>query len=163
MEIFRLHIHIQSYEVPILCRAFSLTLEGSAQQWFSSLPSRTVEDFDIFISNQCIKHPSTYLFSNKQNPKESLSSYIAQFNRKVVIVSHATDEAKLMALNKGLQPSNFLKYTMRKTPTNFVEAKTKAQKHIDFEDMFAARLHSTPLEEGRDHDVDRHRYKDQQR
>ncbi|KAB1207396.1 hypothetical protein CJ030_MR7G017421 [Morella rubra] len=163
MEIFRLRIHVQSYEDPILCRAFSLTLEGSAQRWFSSLPSRTVEDFNILISNRCIKRPSTYLFSNKQNPKESLRSYIARVNRKVVIVSHTTDKAKFMALNKGLQSSNFLKYPMRKTPTNFVEAKTKAQKHIDFEHMFATHLHSMPLEQGRDRDVDRHRYRDQQR
>ncbi|KAB1223735.1 hypothetical protein CJ030_MR2G016680 [Morella rubra] len=167
-------MHVQSYEDTILCHVFSLTLKGLAQQWFSGLPLGIVDDFDTlstqfighFISNRHIKCSSSYLFSIKQNPKESLCNYIARFNWEAVTVSHATDEAKLMALTTELQLSDFLKYLMRKALTNFADAMTKAQKHMGCEDMFAARLHSTPPEldrDKKDRDMDRSCYRDQRR
>lgn len=94
-----------------------------------------------FISNRQIKCSTSYLFSVKQNPKESLHSYIARFNHEAITISQATDEDKLMALTTGLQ---LLKTLMGKASTNFADAMIKEQKQMDFEDMFAARLHSTP-------------------
>lgn len=46
-----------------------------------------------------------------------------------------------MALTTGLQ---LLKTLMGKASTNFADAMIKEQKQMDFEDMFAARLLSTP-------------------
>ena len=52
-----------------------------------------------------------------------------------------------MALITALQPSDFLKTLLRKASTNFADAMTKAQKHMNFEDMFAARLDPAPLDQ----------------
>lgn len=93
------------------------------------------------ISNRQIKCLTSYLFSVKQSPKESLCHYIARFNREAITVSQATDEAKLMALITSLQLSAFLK-----TLTNFANAMRKAQKYTDFKDMFAISLHATHLD-----------------
>lgn len=69
----------------------------------------------------------------------------------------ATDEAKLMALITGLQPSDFLKTLMHKAPASFTDAMARANKHMDFQDIFAAHLHMmahNQLREKRDLDID---------
>lgn len=80
VELFCLHMHVQSYADPVLCCAFSFTLKGPTQSWFSSLPLGSINDFDTlnalfvshFVSNRLLKRPSSYLFSIKQGSKESL-------------------------------------------------------------------------------------------
>lgn len=63
-----------------------------------------------------------------------------------------------MALITGLQPSDFLRTLMRKALVSFPNVMARAQKHMDFEDMFGARLHTVPLyqqRQKRDCDIDR--------
>lgn len=78
--------------------------------------------------------PQVDLFDGSGNPCNHLETFClhkhvqsyAHFNCKAVTVSQATDEAKLIALITGLQPSDFLKTLTRKAPTSFADAMARA-------------------------------------
>lgn len=69
-----------------------------------------------------------------------------------------------MALTTGLQPDDFLKCFIRKALTSFGDVMTKAQKHMDCEDIFCTWVNPVPPEQDRDEkrdgELDRTRYRD---
>lgn len=65
------------------------------------------------------------------------------FNQEAVTVAHAAGETKVMTLINGLQLEDFLKYLIRKASSSFGEVLDKAWKHLDYEDIFCARVASS--------------------
>jgi hypothetical protein len=74
----------------IACRAFPLTLVGGPREWFRTLPSQSVINFEslakIFLSQFMAgvvrKKPVEQLMTIKQGPPESLKSYLQCFNQE---------------------------------------------------------------------------------
>lgn len=99
LEVFQLHMHLQSYLDAILYRAFFLTFKGPVHKWFFNLPPASIDTFEQFnslfighfVSNRRIRRPTSYLFDIKQESKKNSRSYIAWFNQEAVIVAHAAD------------------------------------------------------------------------
>ena len=93
----------------LMCKIFATTLQGEAQDWFHTLPPRSVSSFDdlslIFTkeysSYRSIKKKSDHLFNVKKNPKESLRDYVKRFKaEKAKIVGH-DDSIASAAFQKG--------------------------------------------------------------
>jgi hypothetical protein len=46
LETYRAHVILHEMRGEMACRAFPLTLEGAASQWFATLPPKLVESFE---------------------------------------------------------------------------------------------------------------------
>ena len=73
----------------LMCKILATTLQGEAQDWFHTLPPRSVRSFDDlslvftkeYSSYRSIKKKSDHL-NVKKNPKESLRDYVKRFKAK---------------------------------------------------------------------------------
>ena len=82
IEAFEMELH--GYQDLVRCKAFAITLKGSALAWFNRLPPSSVSSFrelsiafvSHFIGARTYRKPSYHLLSIKQNPQESLRSYV---------------------------------------------------------------------------------------
>ncbi|KAM2239387.1 hypothetical protein ACFXTI_008945 [Malus domestica] len=80
-------------------KIFTTTLQGKAQDWFHTLPPRSIWSFDDlslvftkeYSSYRSIKKKSDHLFNVKKNPKKSLYDYVKKFKaEKAKVVGSTT-------------------------------------------------------------------------
>jgi hypothetical protein len=84
------HIDLHATSDEIACRAFPLTLEGSAQEWFGGLPANSIDSFEdlakIFLTQFLAskKHKNTlqYMLALKQREIEPLKIIFKGLTRK---------------------------------------------------------------------------------
>ena len=77
-------MELHGYQDPVRCRAFTITLKGSALAWFNRLPPSSVSSFrelsiafvSHFIGARTYRKPSYHLLTIKQSPQEILRSYV---------------------------------------------------------------------------------------
>ena len=87
--------------------------EGSTRSWFRKLSLRTFDSFGnlsrIFIANfmscRVRKKNASHLFIVYQKDGESLKDYVKHFNQDVLKVEDPSDKVVVMAMMKGLRPS----------------------------------------------------------
>ncbi|XP_070681684.1 uncharacterized protein [Malus domestica] len=91
----------------LMCKILATTLQGEAQNWFHTLPARSIQNIDDlslvftkeYSSYRSIKKKSDHLFNVKKNPKESLRDYVKRFKaEKAKIVGCDNSIAKKHAL-----------------------------------------------------------------
>lgn len=103
LETYKSLIQLQVDE--IMCRAFLVTLKGSARAWYNKLQPGSIYNFkelskifvSYFIAGQCYGKPATHLLTVKQGKWESLRDYTARFNKEVVQVDEADDNMCITA------------------------------------------------------------------
>ena len=84
LNTYKNQMELHGYQDPVRCRAFAITLKGPALAWFNKLPPSSVSSFrelsiafiSHFIGARTYRKPSYHLLSIKQNPQESLRSYV---------------------------------------------------------------------------------------
>ncbi|KAM2901975.1 hypothetical protein FF1_007905 [Malus domestica] len=94
----------------LMCKIFATTLQGEAQDWFHTLPPRSIWNFDdlslVFIkeysSYSSIKKKSDHLFNVKKNVKESLRDYVKRFKAEKTKIVGCDDSIAKAAFQKGL-------------------------------------------------------------
>ena len=94
----------------LMCKIFATTLQGEAQDWFHTLPPRSVQSFDDlslvftkeYSSYRSIKKKSDHLFNVKKNPKESLRDYVKRFKAEKAKIVGCDDSIASAAFQKGL-------------------------------------------------------------
>ncbi|KAM2242490.1 hypothetical protein ACFX1S_009440 [Malus domestica] len=92
----------------LMCKIFTPTLQGKAQDWFHTLPPQSIQSFDKLslvltkkYSFYCsIKKKSDHLFNVKKNPKESLPDYVKRFK---------AEKAKIVGCNDSIGNAAFQK------------------------------------------------------
>ena len=88
LNTYKNQMELHGYRDPVRCRAFAITLKGPILAWFNRLPPSSVSSFrelsiafvSYFIGARTCRKPSYHLLSIKQNPQESLRSYVQRFN-----------------------------------------------------------------------------------
>lgn len=126
----------------IKCKAFPITLAGSAWIWFSKLKPNSILGFkelsrvfvSHFIANKRKKKSAIHLLSTRQKIGESLRDYVAQFKQEKLNVEDPGDKVVLTAIVTGLIDRRFSFSLGKNSP--FME---KAQKYMNARDMFLAR------------------------
>ncbi|KAM2914488.1 hypothetical protein COP2_045009 [Malus domestica] len=79
----------------LMCKILTTTLQGKTQDWFHTLPPRSIGSFDDislvftkeYSSYRSTKKKSDHLFNVKKNPKELLRDYVKRFkveNEKIL-------------------------------------------------------------------------------
>ena len=87
LDTFKTTLGLQQPPNEILCRSFPTTLKGATREWFTKLPTSSVDNFEQlsnaflrhFIEGQHPKRPADYLLTIRQGEKETLRSNVKRF------------------------------------------------------------------------------------
>jgi hypothetical protein len=147
LEQFRAHVALRGVPDEIACKAFPLTLTGTAREWFASIPPNTIDNFtDLakhflanFMSTHRRKMPISYLMTVQQKDSESLKDYVDRFQKERLTVVATPGNIVLMALMNGIHPQNPLALEVaRKPPADLQEFMERAVEFINGEESIRA-------------------------
>nr|XP_023891872.1 uncharacterized protein LOC112003880 [Quercus suber] len=146
LNTFKTTLGLQQPPDEILCRSFPTTLKGAAREWFTKLPTSSVDNFEQlsssflhhFIGGQRPKRPADHLLTIKQGEKETLRSYVKRFTRKTLEVDEADDKMQLTTFKAGLRSRKFGSSLAKNPPKTMAEMLLKAQKYMNAEKALAA-------------------------
>ncbi|XP_075655075.1 uncharacterized protein LOC142625275 [Castanea sativa] len=146
LNTFKTTLGLQQPPDEILCRSFTTTLKGTALEWFTKLPTSSIDSFETlgiaflrhFVSGQCPKRPADHLLTIKQGEKETLRSYVKRFTRETLEVDEADDKVQLTTFKAGLKSRKFVVSLAKNPPKTMAEMLLKAQKYMNAEDALAA-------------------------
>ncbi|XP_058189394.1 uncharacterized protein LOC131306978 [Rhododendron vialii] len=150
LETYKSLMHLQAVPDEVMCRAFPVTLKGSARAWFNKLPPGSIRSFkelstsfvSYFIAGQRYGKPATHLLTVKQGRWESLREYTTRFNKEVVQIEEADDNVSITAYIAGLYSGQFLYLVSQEPPKTMAELMLRAQKHMNVEEaIYARRTH----------------------
>ena len=154
-------MELHGYQDPILCRAFTIRLKGSALAWFNRLSPSSISSFtelsiafvSHFIGVRTYRNPSYHLRTIKQNLQESLRSYVQRFNVESLKVDIPNEKFAITAFIAGLGvQSKDLMFSISKNPqASMAEVLTKTEKYINGEEalLFKQRSSSTQKEKSK--------------
>ena len=92
LNTFKTTLGLQQPPDEILCRSFPTTLKGAAREWFTKLPTPSIDDFEQlsnaflrhFIRGQRPKRLADHLLTIRQGERETLRSYVKRFTRETL-------------------------------------------------------------------------------
>jgi hypothetical protein len=105
LKLYKAHINLHAMTNEIACRAFPLTLEGSAQEWFEGLPANSIDNFKSltkiflmqFLASKKRKNTLQYMLVLRQGETESLKDYLKRFNKERVEAEDMSESVVLTA------------------------------------------------------------------
>jgi len=122
----------------VYCKMFVSTLQGTALEWFVSLPTGHVTSFHqfskIFVEQYIVNKapPRVFydLFDIRQYQGESLRDYLNRFGAQMVHSPAKDEEMLVYAFKKGVLPGPFCEALIRAHPATFAEVRRLAVTHI---------------------------------
>ncbi|XP_075675131.1 uncharacterized protein LOC142644389 [Castanea sativa] len=125
-----------------MCRSFPTTLKGAGREWFTRLPTSSIDNFEQlssaflrhFVGGQRPKRPVDHLLTIKQGERETLRSYVKRFTRETLEVDDADDKVQLTTFKAGLKSREFVVSLAKNPPRTMAEMLLKAQKYMNAED-----------------------------
>ena len=138
LNTYKTWMKLHGYQDPMRCKAFAITLKGSAFAWFNKLPLASISSFrehsiafvSHFIGAQTYRKLSYHLLPVKQGPQENLRSYVHRFNLESLKVNIPDEKFSIIAFIAGLgiQPKDLM-FSISKNPqASMVEVLAKAEK-----------------------------------
>ena len=125
LNTYKNQMELHGYQDPMRCRAFAITLKGSALAWFNRLPPSSISSLkelsiafvSHFIRARTYWKPSYHLLTVKQGPQENLRSYVQRFNSESLRVDIPNEEFAITAFTAklGIQ-SKDLMFSISKNP-----------------------------------------------
>ena len=125
LNTYKNQMELHGYQDPMRCRAFAITLKGSALAWFNRLLSATISSFkelsiafmSHFIGARTYRKLSYHLLTVKQGPQENLRSYVQRFNSESLRVDIPDEKFAITAFiaRLGIQ-SKDLMFSISKDP-----------------------------------------------
>ncbi|XP_068504380.1 uncharacterized protein [Phaseolus vulgaris] len=113
----------------VYCKMFMSTIQGTALEWFVSLPTGHITSFqqfsklfvDQYIVNKAPPRVSYDLFDVRQYQGESLGDYLNRFGAQMVRSPAKDEEMSVYAFKKGVLPGPFSEALIRGHPATFAE------------------------------------------
>jgi hypothetical protein len=107
LEAFQEHLILHGTLNEIACKAFPLTLTGVVKDWFTGLPSKSVNNFKElgyqFLATHKRKENTTSLLTMHQGKDESLKDFMICFNKEKLEVDSPDKKIILNALMRGVK------------------------------------------------------------
>ena len=130
----------------ILCRSFPTTLKRAAKEWFTKLPTLSIDSFKQlgsaflchFVGRQRPKRLANHLLTIKQGEKETLWSYVKRFTRETLEVDEVNDKVQLTTFKARLKSREFVVSLTKNPPKIMAEMLLKVQKYMNAKDTLAA-------------------------
>ncbi|CAL9021215.1 unnamed protein product, partial [Prunus brigantina] len=115
-------------EDALMCKVFTITLRGAAQDWFHTLPSESISSFKElafiftkeYTSYRTIKKKFDHLFNLCKKHDESLRDYIKRFKAEKANIVGYDDRITSLAFKKGL-PAEHLYNKLTIAPNQTLE------------------------------------------
>ena len=146
LNTYKNQMELHGFQDPVRCKAFAITLKGSALAWFNRLPPSSVSSFKelsiAFVSHliraQTYRKPSYHLLTVKQGPQENLRFYVQRFNSESLRVDIPNEKIAITTFIAGLGiQSKDLMFSISKNPqASMAEVLAKAEKYINGEEAF---------------------------
>ena len=141
LNTFKMTLGLQQPPNKILCRSFPTTLKRAAKEWFTKLPTLSIDSFKQlgsaflchFVGRQRPKRLANHLLTIKQGEKETLWSYVKRFTQETLEVDETDDKVQLTTFKVGLKSREFVVFLVK----TMVEMLLKAQKYMNTEDALA--------------------------
>jgi len=122
----------------VYCKMFMSTLQGTTLEWFVSLPTGHITNFQQFsklfveqyIVNKAPPRVSYDLFDVRQYQGKSLRDYLNLFGAQMVRSPAKDEEMLVYAFKKGVLPGPFCEALIRGHPATFAEVRRLAVAHI---------------------------------
>jgi hypothetical protein len=100
----------------VACWAFPLTLSGGAREWFRTLPSRSIMNFEglakkfasQFMAGIVQKKPAQQLMTIRQGSQKSLRSYLLRFNQEMFAAENQSEQFIHCAIYQGIRKDGAL-------------------------------------------------------
>ncbi|XP_023921461.1 uncharacterized protein LOC112032927 [Quercus suber] len=143
---FKTTLGLQQPPDEILCCLFPTTLKGAAWEWFTKLPTSSIDNFEQlsrsfvchFVGGQRPKRIANHLLTIKQGKKETLRSYVTRFTRGMLEVDESDDKVQLTTFKARLKSRDFVVSLAKNPPKTMAKALLKAQKYMNAEDTLTA-------------------------
>lgn len=110
------------------CKMFGDTLKGMTLAWFTALPMRSIQSFDLsakfltqFAANRAKKFMEDDMHDVKQKPGETLKEYLARFNAATMKVVDPDQKTFVSAFMKGVRSGPFNESLNQRRPTSLDE------------------------------------------
>ncbi|XP_075655159.1 uncharacterized protein LOC142625369 [Castanea sativa] len=161
LNTFKTTLGLQQPPNEIMCRSFPTTLRGAGREWFTRLPTSSIDNFEQlsstfllhFFGGQRPKRPADHLLTIKQGERETLQSYVKRFTRETLEMDNADDKVQLTTFKAGLKSREFVVSLAKNPPRTMAEMLLKAQKYMNAKDALAAIVdEERPRKEGRKED-----------
>ena len=153
LNIYKNQMELHGYQDPVRCKALAIKLKGQTLAWFNRLPPPSVSSFrelsiafvSHFIGARTYRKPSYHLLSIKQNPQESLRSYVHRFNVESLKVDVPNKKFAITVFIAGLGvQSKDLMFSISKNPqASMAEVLAKAEKYINDEEALTSKRGSS--------------------
>nr|XP_023871782.1 uncharacterized protein LOC111984380 [Quercus suber] len=146
LNAFKMTLGLQQPPDEILCRSFPTTLKGAAREWFTKLPTSSIDNFEQlsnaflrhFIGGQRPKRTADHLLTIRQGEKETLRSYVKRFPHETLEVDEVDDKVQLTTFKAGLRSRELVTSLAKNPPKTMAEMLFKVQKYMNAEDALAA-------------------------
>nr|XP_023911602.1 uncharacterized protein LOC112023219 [Quercus suber] len=146
LNTFKTTLGLQQPLDEILCPFFPTTLKGVIREWFTKLPTSSIDSFEQlgncflhqFVRGQCPRRPADHLLTIRQGEKEILRSNVKHFTQETLEVDEADDKVQQTTFKAGLKSREFVASLAKNFPKTMVEKLLKAQKYMNAEDALAA-------------------------
>ncbi|XP_075665001.1 uncharacterized protein LOC142634586 [Castanea sativa] len=146
LNMFKTTLGLQQHPNAILCCSFPTTLKGATREWFTKLPTLSIDNFEQlgnsflrhFVRGQRPRRPTDHLLTIRQGEKETLRSYAKLFTQETFKVDEAYDKVQLITFKVGLKSREFLVSFVKNSPKTMARMLLKVQKYMNAEDALAA-------------------------
>ena len=135
------------------CRAFAITLKGSALAWFNRILPTSISSFKelsiAFVSNfiraRTYQKPSYHLLTRKQGPQENLRSYVQRFNSELLRVDISDEKFAITSFlaKLGIQSKDLMFFISKNPQASMAEVLTKVEKYIHSEEALMSKRGSS--------------------
>ena len=153
LNTYKNQMELHGYQDLVQCRAFAITLKGPKLVWFNRLPPSSVSSFrelsitfvSHFIGARTYRKSSYHLLSIKQNPQESLGSYVQRFNAESLKVDVPDEKVAITAFIAGLgvQSKDLMFSISKNRQASMTEVLAKVEKYINGEEALISKRGSS--------------------
>ena len=162
LNTYKNKMELHGYQDPMRCRAFAITLKGSALAWFNRLPPASISSFrelsiafvSHFIRARTYRKPSYHLLTVKQGPQENLRSYVQRFNSESLKVDILDEKFSITAFITGLgiQSKDLMFSISKNLQESMIEVLAKEEKYINGEEALISKLGSSSAQKEKSKD-----------
>nr|XP_023877196.1 uncharacterized protein LOC111989636 [Quercus suber] len=142
LNTFKTILGLQQPPDEILYRSFLTTLKRVAREWFTKLPTSSIDSFEQLsntflrdiVGGQHPKRPADHLLTIRQREKETLKSYVKRFSQETLEVDEADDKVQLTTFKARLKSRELVVSLAKNPPKMIAEMLLKVQKYMNAED-----------------------------
>ncbi|XP_034199857.1 uncharacterized protein LOC117615004 [Prunus dulcis] len=122
---FKSLVILYKAEDALMCKVFAMTLQGAAQDWFHTLPSRSISSFKElayaftkgYTSYRTIKKNLDHLYNSRKKPDESFRDYLKGFKVEKANIIECDDRISSSIFKKALPAEHNLYHELTITPS----------------------------------------------